>query len=73
MLVVGELDMELNELLEEEAVITIIIDLDLSLRDVGRMSTHDWIGESVHFDPTLKSLLASCVFHEGDSKLLLDN
>lgn len=68
--VVSELYMDLNKLFEEKTSVSIIVDLNLSFRNVWWVSTLDWVRESVHLDPTLQGLLASGVFHKGDSKFL---
>ena len=63
-LVVGHLDVDFCELLEEENSIFIVEDLVVVIRRGGRMRTHDHVREGAHFDPSLKQSLASGVGEE---------
>ena len=43
MLVLGELGVDLNELLKEENIFLAVVNLDLICRQVGRVRPLDWV------------------------------
>ena len=71
-LVLGELNVNLDKLLKELHVFFVVVDLDLSFGDVGRMRPLDRVRESVHLDPAEEGLLISCVLNKRDTELFLD-
>ena len=72
MLVLGELNVNLDKLLKELHVFFVIVDLDLSIGDVGRMRPLDRVRESVHLDPAEEGLLITSVLNKRDTELFLN-
>ena len=72
MLVLGELNVNLDKLLKELHVFFVVVDLDLSIGDVGRMRPLDRVRESVHLDPAEEGLLITSVLNKRDTELFLN-